>query len=216
MRRTNTKPGAARVVVALLALASLQACRATDVPVRYDVEYRGNESVGSGTLDDVIVDNLVDFERHGFRASAIDDAAFAVQDHYRSRGWRNATAVHEIRTGEDGKLHAVIRIEEGVRTELDRIAFRGGTVFDSHELKVLVEGPSGGLFDRTHWFVESDVRAAASEITRYYLSYGYLLARVSEPEITFRDGGKTANLVYDIVALRKFWQNSTTTRFASF
>jgi outer membrane protein assembly complex protein YaeT len=42
------------------------------------------------------------------------------------------------------------------------------------------------------------VRAAASEITRLYISRGYLLAEVSEPQIVFRDDGKVADLAYSI------------------
>ncbi len=189
------------LVLALLALCACRAARSdgeTDVErVEYDLRFEGNRSMPEGALEDVVVDNLVDFERFGYRKSAIDDAAFSVESHYQAAGFPFAVATYELEEHEDGSLSAVIRIDEGPRTRLGRVSFSGNSIFGRRELADLIGGPTK-LLGEVKYFVQSELEAARGAITSNYLGVGKLLVRVSEPHVTFSEDRRLATASFEI------------------
>lgn len=160
--------------------------------------FRGNRSIPERALSRVVVDNLADFERYGQRKSAIDDAAFSVESHYRAEGFPFATATYRLEREEDDELVAEILIDEGPRTKLGVVEIIGNERWSDRELASLVGGPTFMLGART-WFVQAEVDAASAAVASKYLSAGYLLVQVSAPEVRFREGNEYADVTFRVV-----------------
>jgi len=191
-------PLAAFMLLLAFVLAGCRTVGSSSASRHWELRFVGNESLGSSALSDVVVDYMVDFETSGFARSVLDDAAFAVESHYRSLGWPKASATYRLEDLDREGLRATIRVVEGKRCELGSVSFRGNTAFRAKELRELVGGHQAGLFGSRTWFVQSEANAAASEITSLYLAAGYLLVHVDEPTVTFRQEGTVADLAYEI------------------
>ena len=164
----------------------------------WELDFEGNDAIGDSALSDVIVDVMTEFDQTTTHRSVLDDAAYAIESHYRSRGWVDAQASYELDESVSNTLLAIIRIEEGPRCELIDIHVDGASNSREDEIAELLKSEKRALFDDTSWFVKSEAESKVSTITRYYLELGYLLVRVDEPEIEFNEERTTAKLRYNI------------------
>lgn len=181
----------------LLLLVLVCACRSTTGDaVNYELEFTGATAIGERTLRRAIVDNLADFERTG-KKSAIDDAAYTVQSVYRSAGYPFAIADYEVRPLDGGRQLARILVEEGPRTRLAFVDFRGNEVLADEELVTLIGGPTS-LLGSVTYFVQSEVDSARSAIENRYVERGNLLVEVSAPRVEFSADRTSAEVTYVI------------------
>ncbi len=198
---------AVRLAICFLAIFALMpGCRTTehsgsdefDEPIEWELDFKGNSSLSDNELDDVIVDYMADFEKSGFANAILDDAAFAIESYYRSKGWPSATTTYETSERRKRELIATILITEGLRCELGSVNFEGVSAFGDGELRKLFAKPDKSLFSSKTWFKQADADAAVGEITALYLAAGYLLVRVEAPVVSFRADRKTADLLYRV------------------
>jgi len=178
--------------------ASVQDDSAARAKTKWELRIQGNQSLGDGALRDVVIDYMADFEKSGFAHSVIDDAAYAIESHYKSKGWPFASATYSVTERRPGDLLAEIRVAEGERCALGRVSFEGVEVFAHGELRKRFDRPEEGLFKGRTWFVQSDADAAVSELTSLYLAAGYLLVQVELPVVSYRDDNKIADLLYRV------------------
>ena len=205
MKRPVTILGALRVFASLATLLLVvSSCRSTapksddKVDVKWELKLKGNKSIGDGALADVIVDYMADFEKSGFANSILDDAAFAIESHYRAKGWPFASATYTVDERRENDLIAAIHVDEGRRCALGRVSFEGVNAFKHGDLRKRFDRPEEGLFKGRTWFIQADAEAAVSELTSLYLGAGYLLVRIDSPEVRFRDSNKIADLRYRV------------------
>lgn len=156
-------------------------------PDSYRLEFEGLDTYSEDQLIRSALADLNDFVKDGYRKSAIDDAAYAIERHYRDRGFPFARVEYTYEAEPGALPLARFLIEEGPRTELvEAIIDRGdeaNDVFPSEELEALFLPNKRG---RT-WYIENDVSSAASSIASLFVSRGYLDVAVSAPEVTFND-----------------------------
>jgi len=160
----------------------------------YEVDFRGNATFGAFTLRKRIADELRDFERRGYRKSAIDDAAYRVEEFYRSEGFSVARCDYELEVRPDGHVVATLSVEEGPRTELDGVSIEGSTRFERGRLRSAFFDPPRWFGTPTTWFARSKIDAALGRIRGWYRDDGYADARVELAAIDFSDDLATARI----------------------
>jgi len=207
-----------RPVVSLLALAVLQllctGCALFGGPQRiepdsYRLEFVGRESYSEDRLIAAALEDLNDFVRNGYRKATIDDAGYAIERFYKSRGFPFATVDYtyenDSRDGGEALPLARFLITEGPRTELAAVRIAGNTAFSTKELEGVFQASSRGVLSSdTTWYVRSDVASAVGRITSLYISLGYLDVAVSSSEPTFDDTRERASIEIAIDEARRY------------
>ncbi len=197
---------------------------------RLVIAIEGTHYVGSGRLSKAAVDELDDAREMlrearsselWFRPkSAIDDAAWTMEELYRAEGFPFAQVEYDFRVrfavdGEDvefdeppetfagarptGVELVTFRVYEGPQPQIDEITFRGREAFDSELLEEFFTGPRGGLFGGGSTnYVEADVESAVASIAAYYVSKGYLEAEARLDEVRFTEDRSACQLAISI------------------
>ena len=175
--------------------AALAACTATPSSAppeaaAADLVFVGNASVGSGRLRGVIAEDVGSLSERGYRRSAIDDAAFAVEQFYASQGWPFCRVDYELEQPAPSEgPRARLVIEEGPRTLLESVTLRGNRSFTEDELLEFVRMPSQ---DGRRFFHRRGFDDGARAIATWYFSQGFLGVEVSEPEVRFNESSTRA------------------------
>ncbi|MFT5286847.1 MAG: outer membrane protein insertion porin family [Planctomycetota bacterium] len=164
----------------------------------WELDFEGNDSIGDSALSDVIVDVMNDFDQTDTYRSVLDDAAYTIENHYRSKGWSQAQASYDLDESKVDTLLATISIEEGPRCMLTDIHFDGVADSRSQEILELLSPTESTLFGNPDWFVQSEAESKVAAITTFYLELGYLLVRVDDPRVSFNEEQTTAKLRYNI------------------
>ncbi len=166
--------------LAALLLALLPVLAPPQAGVRgVELHFQGNESVSPAALRRAAAAELADLERRGYRRAEVDDAAFAMEAHYRSQGFPFARVRYryEIRAE---VLHATFLVQEGPRCRLLAIEAEGVTAFPPDTVEALFR-PEGddSLYVATH------VAGAAARLAALYRAAGYAEVEVAAPEVRF-------------------------------
>jgi outer membrane protein assembly complex protein YaeT len=105
-------------------------------PAIYDVdfEFEGNAELSSGELRDALSPLRADLRREGVEDGSADDAAYEVQRHYESQGFRKAV-VSATWWREADRFFVRFRIQEGPRSFVEEVDFRGNRRFDKEALE---------------------------------------------------------------------------------
>ena len=129
---------AGRVAMLWVAACLGAAVRAAEEekPAIYEVEFEfeGNEQLSSGELRDALSPLRADLRREGVEDGSADDAAYEVQRHYESQGFRKA-AVTASWSREADKFTIRFRVVEGQRSFVENVDFRGNLRFDDEALE---------------------------------------------------------------------------------
>ncbi len=113
------------------------------------------------------------FRTGEFDENRVDTDTARLQNHYRDHGFLDARATYRRELSEDGlDLTIVFEIEEGVRYTVEKIEFRGNTVFTADELRGMMVSRAYEPVKRRQ--VNADVRA----IQTRYGELGYIYATV--------------------------------------
>ena len=212
-RRPSPRP---RPALLLLSALALSACSVLDPnytapmpgpsgrpPVEVEVEFVGNDSLSSQTLRLPIEDYLFDLSRDPTREAAVYDAAFELEDLYRSEGYPIARVAYDYTPPpEEGdwprKVRVRFRIEEGPLVTVE-MRLVGNRAFPERQLLPLWSRQRSSAFGFGGYvFVESQVRGFAEELRAFYRSQGRLDAEVSGPEIDVDLAAGTAQVVITI------------------
>ncbi|KAA3605810.1 MAG: outer membrane protein assembly factor BamA [Planctomycetota bacterium] len=142
-----------------------------------DFEFEGNQNIGRGELENAAVDEFVDLEKYGYRRAEVDDAAFMMESYYRDQGYPFARVRYRYRPQGD-RLLVRFLVEEGPRTNLEKIRITGNSLFTNQELYGFFLTGNATEPGPNSWFVQSKVDSAASGIRTAYMAQGYLEAQV--------------------------------------
>lgn len=170
-------------------------------PGDFDTALLGNRSFDEKALLRELRPGLLEYARTSGRKYAIDDAAYALELHLESLGFREAAVSYEIVEREGERPLIVFLIEEGVRTALGEVEFEGQRAegFDAEELRDLVAPPEGGIFaERSRWYSQARIEAARGRIEALYYDRGFLDAAVERIDTEFSEDGTRAGVRYRI------------------
>lgn len=149
-------------------------------PILQSVEYRGNNAIKTKHLD------AITGLRRGspFDVSANREAAQAIENHYREKGWSFATV--DLATGGSRQDRDVVfEINEGPKVAITRVKFQGNEDFSGPLLKTKIRTKTailwvfGGKYDPATF--PDDIAA----LKAYYHSLGYFDVQIKE-NITFK------------------------------
>jgi outer membrane protein assembly factor BamA len=181
-------PGRVKVVIKI---------RDHDSVVR-NVEYKGNAKLSRDDLD------LITGVRKGMPCNPYANkvACQKIVSRYREEGKPWASCVLE-KGGEPGDTDVIFRISEGPYVRISAINFTGNTFVSSEVLRQRINSGAmvgsriglhtniGGTFNPA--LVEHD----ASELLKYYRSFGYHDVRISR-ELTYAPDGRTVAVTFHI------------------
>jgi outer membrane protein assembly complex protein YaeT len=150
------------------------------------IRFEGNASSSDQELADVIAKEVGDLSRAEYRISAVDDAAYGLEQFYAARGFAFARVAYRIVEGEE-PLRVVFTIEEGPRVHLDAIRFQGNKRFKGGELRDLFPRPVAPLIGRApeRYYVRREIKAGSTAVESFYYSRGFLDVVVGQPDVQF-------------------------------
>jgi len=212
-RRARRMP---RALLAGLLLSLLFACRAgeqirgiktelLDRPKTFSLEFRGGSTFRRGILQRAIQEELLDFEQMGFPGAAIDDAAYTLESFYNDRGFPFVEVDYELQQPPGGKPKATFLVEEGPRTVVEAVTFRGNAHFSAEDLFRQLRGPTTQALGLGKlYYVQAQAESAARSVESLYYQTGYLDVRVLGPEIAFDETKRGVKLEYEVVEGPRF------------
>ena len=185
----------------LLLAVLLGACRSADHYEPSDaveIVVRGNRAYDRDEVLAVMGEDLTSFEED-FAKSALDDAAWRLQEFLRSEGYATAEVAYDL--VEEGRARplATFTVQEGPRVAIhEDIDFQGAEAFDDERLAAYVLEPDGLFRTPTTWYVEGRLRSVRDELESLYIGQGYVDVRVAEPTVTFSENGEVAHVTLQI------------------
>jgi outer membrane protein insertion porin family len=157
-----------------------------------DLEYEGNETLWGFTLSR----SIGEFEDRPLDPAAIDDAAFALERYYATRGFPFAEIAGKLEKNEDGEPVVRFRVAEGPRPVIDSIDFAGNERFDRETLDGLLGVREDAWYDASY-VVEHALDDDAERLRNYYVAQGYVDVRV-ERNIAYDAGRERAHVFWVI------------------
>ena len=168
------------------------------------VQFSGVTAFTDSDLRDTLFDALDDIKNDGLTPATADDAAFFLELYYRKNGY---TFVDTNYTVVNSKLLR-LNVKEGPLVILGDIKFNGNEHFkDPTNFQQYIIGQTRERFPASRKelpYVDADVQKGIDLVQRYYLSQGYLEARVGEPSVEYANGNTRANLTVPIIEGRAY------------
>jgi outer membrane protein assembly complex protein YaeT len=167
--------------VAALALPAL-ACRssqaADELPYEILLGFEGAERASTEELEQVARAELVRLELDVPDKTAVDDAAFALELFYRTRGYPDVRVDYEFEPGPPAR--ALFEIHEGQQVRVDELVIEGLQQMPPEVAVELFEpAASGGIYD------ELRVEASVADLREEYRELGHLRVSIAPPEVEF-------------------------------
>ena len=189
-----------------IALLAIGACQSTspkteELPALPNIAVQGNRSLSSGSLNDIARAELDTALGNVRSIAAADDAAFALEQHYRELGFPAArvTYVWSEPDAENPQGQARFTIVEGTRVSIEEFLFTGNRSLGSKALTALYTGPRLGLLGAGELaFEESRANSFTSKLADTYFDQGFLNVRVEKPELQWNVERTRATLIYRI------------------
>ena len=131
-----------------------------------------------------------------------DDLAFFVRQRYLDLGYAEVTTAWKV-----SGANAVVEVTEGPRYTVGQITYEGNTSQKEEDLTAYLLRPTHeklGSSDPHPPLVESDIKAGAELVQRYFQAQGFLNAAVEEPEITMRPETKTQDILVRITEGQRY------------
>ena len=162
----------ASVWILLVMLGSAGAA-AAQAPVDVSIEITGNDSLRRAPLLAAIDFWLEDLRERPDDLGALEDAAYALESHYRSEGFAEARVVGEEIAVEKGRLFR-LRVEEGRRRLVGDLLFDGNRAVPSERLAGAFRWSTEGLLGTgREVFTPETVAAGLAAIRLIYRLEGF-------------------------------------------
>lgn len=163
------------------------------------VDFVGVTGFTEADLRDALFDPLDSIKHDGLNNATADDAAFFLELFYRKNGYSFVSSNYTII---DGK-HLQLKVDEGPLVLLGDIRFIGNDHFkDPANFQQYIIGQTRERFPASRKdlpYVDTDVQKGTDLVQRFYLSQGYLEARIGQPTVEYVSNRTRANLTIPIV-----------------
>jgi outer membrane protein insertion porin family len=169
---------AALLALVLLALVSAGCLSGGTEPIRLPFElelaFEGNKSVDTARLDEIVRRQLEELELTAPDKAAVDDAAFALELFYRTRGRPEVRVDYELEPGPPPR--AVFRISEGPEVRVRTLAIEGPAALEPSRVRKALEPVANGrVLD------EQALAARIEALRELYRGEGYLHVAIDPP-----------------------------------
>jgi len=170
-----------------------------------NISFRGNRTIGDGTLQDQMLTNTRDllghiYERHNgiFLEEIFEEDLKAVLFLYRKRGFSQARIEKVDRDilrpeeeEKDGALALAIHVDEGVRSRVGEVVFTGNRVLSGEDISRIVTVKVGGYLDPT------EIEEGRKALIEWYVLSGFPNIRI-DTRIDFTSDRESALVTYFI------------------
>ena len=160
------------------------------------VRIMGNSAISTAELEKILTVRRGDL----FIASMLEAQRAAIQAAYIERGFRRAAVKtdapslpNDVPDSPERRVEVILAIDEGPRTNVRSVVFKGNTVFTETQLRGVDSVP---VVDSR--YLAQDVTAGRDAIAIRYQNQGYLDVSVRD-ETTFADNDTYADITYTIV-----------------
>ena len=165
------------------------------------IRVTGQRSLGSKALKAIVAGELRDAIGHIHTRAAVDDSAFAIEEHYHGLGFPEVEVTYTWSEPEEAPPMglAQFQVHEGPRLSIGKFRFEGNHNIESKSLAALFEGPTtGALGTGRKIYDEARVNSFSNGIEDLYFERGYLDVHVAHPTITWNTDRTLANPLYAI------------------
>lgn len=180
--------------------AAAGAIQAGAVSVRFD----GVTAFPQGDLQDALSDALDTIKTEGLNPATADDAAFFLELYYRKNGYAFVDTSYTI----DNPKQLTLKVQEGQLVTLGDIKFTGNAHYPAPgNFQQYIIGQTRERFPASKSslpYVETDVEKGADLIQRFYLSQGYLDAKIGSPAVEYVAGRTRADITVPITEGRLY------------
>ncbi len=165
------------------------------------VDYRGSKALSTTTIEDELKKRELGLKIDTFydpaRARRVEEV---IVEMLNAKGRPFGKVKHDAKTIGGAGMQVSFVIEDGPKAKVQEITFDGNTVFPDSKLKAQMKKiKESGLFNLS-WLggkttytadkwtgAEDDPRGDQGRIEDFYLSHGYVQARVGQPRIIYTD-----------------------------
>jgi outer membrane protein assembly factor BamA len=154
------------------------------------IDITGNTSFTDEQLYAAIGEQLREIHESGITPARADDVAFYIGAFYRRNGFASVSTDYEIR----GR-RLVVRVREGPRSLVERITFIGNRAFPSSTLDDYMIGDTLANLEKEPErfpYTAAEVAAGADRVRGFYLSQGFLNAKVDVSNVRLSASGTRA------------------------
>jgi outer membrane protein assembly complex protein YaeT len=158
------------------------------------VRIMGNTAIQTADLADILMISRGDL----FVAAALDERRAAIEAAYIQRGFRRPTVKtdapslpNESPGSSERRVEVIVAVDEGPRTTVRSVSFRGNSAFTESQLRGEVPAAVGARY------LLSEVTEGRDKIAIRYQNQGYLDVTVRE-ETAFADNDTQADITYSI------------------
>lgn len=157
-----------------------------------EIVLQGAQEHSDGELLAIMGEDLRTYEEDGFQKTALDDAAWRLEEHLRAQGYPQAQVGYALDSSRPERPRATFQIAEGERAAIVELAFPGAQAFDHDRLRAFLLRPRSFWRWRKPktWYVESEVAAARGEIEALYVAQGYNQVRIEPAQTRLEDDGR--------------------------
>ncbi|HEY4758092.1 MAG TPA: hypothetical protein VIH43_06010, partial [Chthoniobacterales bacterium] len=157
--------------------------RQEKIAKRANIEIRGNTAFDEKTLRSQLKEQIATIDQYGLTSARADDAAFFLGLFYKKHGYAHIEVRYEI---EGDRLRLVVA--EGPLVHLRKIQFSGQRSIGADKLFEYAVGPTRQRYSKLQKllpFVSADVEEGANLVERFYISEGFVDAKVEKPQYNF-------------------------------
>lgn len=192
-----------RRLAPLLLLAGCALSREAPEGPGWRATFEGADSLERAELLEVVRTDLDARAPGPPRRADADDAAFALEEHYRALGWPAVDVGYDVRAAADGLAEVLFRVQEGPPCVIASVQVEGAGVIPAEELAELV-APADVLRLGPPPFVEARLGQAAATVAALYLGRGHLRVQVPPPRVAFSPDGREAHVTLRVIEGRAF------------
>ncbi len=168
------------------------------------VQFVGVTGFTNSDLRDALFDPLDSIKNGGLTDATADDTAFFLELFYRKNGYTFVSTSYTI----IDRTHLQLKVDEGPLVTLGDIHFLGNEHYhDTANFQQYIIGQTRERFPASRKdlpYVDADVQKGTDLIQRFYLSQGYLEARIDQPTVDYVNNRTRANLTVPIIEGRSF------------
>lgn len=151
-----------------------------------EVLITGNDEISTDDIKEVISIQ----PRSILNMNAVKESEKRILELYREKGYYAAKVHHEIKELEEKQAGVIFRIEEGAKSWIREITFKGNEAVSEEDLEAQMETKEKGWF---YWITDSGIykkeilKQDVEKLAAYYYNNGYIKARIGEPVVMLKE-----------------------------
>lgn len=113
-----------------------------------------------------------------------------IEEMYKEKNYHNVQVAYTVDPLENNQVNVVFDIEEGGKVRIKAIRFEGNKAYSDKALRKKIQTKEKGFFSWLTASGELDTEKLAQDVVivqQFYQTQGYINARVSDPEIEFKE-----------------------------